>query len=710
MISLEAIYLMHVALHFETYSDIFKFLQVSKTCKEAIERLKINPWFASSESVIKFCTNFNPETMNCLSYCFFSKQLFNKVSNIRNPMFNSILKSNINDITSILPKVYHISLYYTDESETHPESRMPEETSQFFIENAQQFNNLRCVRGDIELVIAFFKKFTDNGSQMFVHFPTRVELFNLVKRSSSTEQNLISQIKKYLPHNGMTQIEYTTNTHVKSKEELKCFDGIEYHYTAFSDNQCEFMSEAIECDEGKIDIKGTLNCNRFNSIIEKCYADIIKLHFEKPFEQEEGDVFKRKKYDNWNIPKCVLTLELTLNFEYQSDDYYLMPINMDYLQILTLNECGNISFEGDYPLLREVNILGSHDIQFIGKDKTININEIAIEGCSYCSIELKFSPIESVILQDVEEVTMNIKMDSLKEFVIMASRNCYFNPISFKDIFVQIEECSEISFYNIDKINQLPEDQDIDEEDLISPLQYCGVNYTKFQEIIQSCIFLPSLQLFTKMSSNNYNKLFQVRWFYVSCSRVQSRGPEIRLKKQVSSWLINTLFSSNFYKKEDDRKNMYLVFPNGTGKVVDSSIRYFEVTVQHQSLMSIGIIHSTKFEYDETEYIGNIKYSIGYMNDSGNVYEGDHKIACSFKPYGLYDGNKNVIGCGFNSITHEVFFTCDGIKGYTKKIDWEGIDAAISLSLFKELHINYGQEPFVYNIYNEYQNDSCLVV
>ena len=129
-----------------------------------------------------------------------------------------------------------------------------------------------------------------------------------------------------------------------------------------------------------------------------------------------------------------------------------------------------------------------------------------------------------------------------------------------------------------------------------------------------------------------------------------------------------------------------------------SNYRYFEITIDQPAIMGIGLIDVDTFVEEYNNYCGKLKGSIGYFNDTGSIHFESNKPCAFMPPFAVKENERHVVGCGFNTETKEVFFTHNGVKGYSTTCEWNEIEAVLSLYVVDKITINYGDEPFMYHI------------
>ena len=154
-------------------------------------------------------------------------------------------------------------------------------------------------------------------------------------------------------------------------------------------------------------------------------------------------------------------------------------------------------------------------------------------------------------------------------------------------------------------------------------------------------------------------------------------------------------------QNELDNKKMEIITSSGK-EIIDSNIRYFELTIKGYTIISIGLIDLNTYKYQDT-MIGMKNGSIGF-HSNGYVYNGNDYSETFLKKYNLNENEIHTIGCGYNIKKYFAFFTIDGIKlDKIFKLNWIGISAAFSIQRFDSIEINYGDEkPFKFNLLEEY--------
>lgn len=146
-----------------------------------------------------------------------------------------------------------------------------------------------------------------------------------------------------------------------------------------------------------------------------------------------------------------------------------------------------------------------------------------------------------------------------------------------------------------------------------------------------------------------------------------------------------------------ESKIQMLWIDNDSVLVCPNIIHYFEVQIEGNErycYVSVGM-SSTK-SMVRNHHIGWDKYTIGLHSDDGNVFKEDGKVAlpCT-TPFGPGD----VIGCGWNSMEKQVFFTRNGqfLKAFS--YPHQVLNFGVGMKEYERLEINTGiSEPFEFDL------------
>ena len=132
--------------------------------------------------------------------------------------------------------------------------------------------------------------------------------------------------------------------------------------------------------------------------------------------------------------------------------------------------------------------------------------------------------------------------------------------------------------------------------------------------------------------------------------------------------------------------------------VVQNHINYFEVSFEANIEtdmtyeFAIGLCHSG---YDKKKFLGWQKHSIAYHSDDGKLF---HESG-SGKSYSEKYGKGDTVGCGFDTIRNIVFFTKNGKRLGDVTVEDKILFPAISFGKWKTFTVNFGEQPFVYDVY-----------
>ena len=124
----------------------------------------------------------------------------------------------------------------------------------------------------------------------------------------------------------------------------------------------------------------------------------------------------------------------------------------------------------------------------------------------------------------------------------------------------------------------------------------------------------------------------------------------------------------------------------------------YPCTFEKESIdIIIGLVEK---KFQQTLSIGRNKYSFGYSSD-GKLRCGSDRVEYEFKKFEEGD----VVGCGFNILTNEIFFTLNGECFYSMKVDNKCLYPAITLNKWRCVMFNFGELPFVYTGNNEVKDN-----
>ncbi|ELP84982.1 hypothetical protein EIN_310250, partial [Entamoeba invadens IP1] len=633
MVQIESVYLMKVALHFETYSDVYSFIQVSKSCLESVKMLHINPWFISIQNIKTFFYHFHTETINCLYFDFFDETIFSMVSCIRCPNFNSFVKSKEDQLLPLLSKIYYIGLYNDDKQKLEP-------TCNFFIQNAKRINSLRKVRGELNPVVKFFESYTSKGNDLFARFPYTIEVLSEPKMSQFTEVSLTQQLMKYIPQNGITKIIFIANEHRTKQEDLRFFEGVDYHYDAMVKDQCDYKGDAVINPAGLMTIKNTTDCKKFNGIIEKCFATQVSVSFSEGNTLER--VLANEKQDVWNVPKCVENLSLKLNNINEEHKIHI-PILFDSVQEFNLDSSAMFDVHDTFSNIEELMLENVLSVTLKMTDAK-NLKRVCLENCTDVDIISKYGITEKVMIETCSKIRVNASIDHIANFLVMRTTQCVFRATVFDKTFVQIEDSTDMFF----------EQKFGDEKSKMCPFGFCNISLEKFEKLVSTVVYYPSHTFMRMVDLIEPEKYFWMKKLFMDCPHILVQNDVVKRMKSVDGWLINVMYSTDFCNV-DNRDQKMIFLENDNWVKCKEAIRYFEVTVEHMSVMSVGLVNISTFVYQEDQHCGWVKGSIGYFSDEGKIFFESCDEVGHMSPYGRKEGQKDVIGCGYYPKTRRVF-------------------------------------------------------
>ncbi|KAL7715276.1 B30.2/SPRY domain-containing protein [Entamoeba marina] len=458
-------------------------------------------------------------------------------------------------------------------------------------------------------------------------------------------------------------------------KELLQSQRVHYHYRVISSNQTTSYEDCLCCDNGKVLVDGHVNGDRFNDVLEKSYTTTCVIQ----------NFIDGETVPIWNVPECISKIEINGVRYAGLFRFKTFNSNVNMIQELSLKEVGNVNFP--FPFT--------------------NLVKIKVEKSSNCRFILNSKKLEYISLRDVHNCLFVNSIDSVKEIVISKLTNCVLPFISFENCLIHIEDSSDLCFgkKKIDVFNGYGYDTEKEDQEIVeniqSPLEFMGIELTDFNKLIADCLIYPSeVNLKTLLTKSS---IFKMRAFQPQTRRVKVDGNVIQRICYQGEKCVDLVVSSKFYVKND---GLMVVNPKNPESPIPATIRYFEVTVQNYCLISIGLVDSNRYYFHENRQVGWDIYSIGYHSDDGALFIESNTISVQKygKAYGEKNGEKNVVGCGYNTITKEVFYTINGTKLQPIKVSYENMSAAIGLSKFDSVTINYGDNPFVFDHYSEMES------
>ena len=663
MSKLDALHLMKVSLYLPTYEDVVQFLNVNKKCLNSLDGLKVNPNFMNETSLTRFLEHFTPDTLRTIMN-YYNKEVFDQVKCLDIDLCDDFInKVNDEELNQCINKITRISVH-------------DDESSDWLIENALKFNHLRTIEGDINVIIKFLDNFTLHGEQKNVNFPRLIKIVSQSNFAIEFNDELIQKInelKMYLPDQEVCRVVLLTNNHPENKELLKYLSGIEYYYRNVTRNQCKEMSDHLFVTKGNVTLSLTSQLNDLNRILDKSYCTSCILK-EDDFEAlEERELAVTLAKNCWIMPNCIESLTIQ-NFTIKT----AFNVDMKQLKCLKLVDCegdedNNITFINSLDSIEQIIIETSRNVTF--GQEICGVKKIMLLNCDTITLHCKCPQIECLLINNSNDITLN-DISCVKYITMNQSQNIEFIPFSFKDKIITIYDSS------------------IHYKEEYSPLEYINVNSTEFESLTLDGIELPmktkeevldnkkSMKKFINTSSNiiiTDNKIIRIR--------------DIDYDNEADFIFTPTLCNTDLIKSYE--------YKTVTGTITLPCI-YYEVTIPSYTIMSIGIIQPKEYQYEHDMMVGWSENSIGYHSDDGCLYDGEGDGMEYGEAYGMNVHDNNIVGCGFNLKTKEVFFTFNGKKYQTIQSYWRYIASALGLRYFKQLSFNT-TGPFMFDLNEELQ-------
>ena len=721
MTKLELIYLMKVSLHFETYQDTYNFIQINKKCYETTLALKRNPFYFYHTSDISFLKHFSIDTMYSMSLTPKTVDLLSNITYLRYPTLSPNFPEKLIDslCQKICPKIQAISL-------------QNDLFGKYCIKHAKLFEKLIEMKGDAEMILQFLNEYTDNGKE-YVNFPKKYYISQcdgeiLIPKDETI--NTILQLRKTIPNSDEINFHVQFGECFHNRKEIKLLKRIDWHVKYMNSKLIDYIHDNYGSKRYKFRInamKDTPQLNCFNNLISKGqYHNIVivnfidkkDIEFDNSFEEEENiddsfsfelgdddgidgqigndiefieEMFERveneekdeknekiqkeleiipqtKENTVWNIPNCVEILQLHSCLSFTQ-------FTCQTIRKLVLNDCHNINFKQSFPQLKEI-VCNSSDISSLEFDSEVHLTFVLIIDCA--SIHFKFAEnkshsIERIVIDKSEDIVFESKKCEydfvMKTIDINDSRSIQLPFFAINSLeHIEISGCKDIEIDSVKKLHKFFSNDKLKRETLLLLMD------TVF---VYPNTILPELDFMS----------FVMRPFYSLSPSIEIKENKIRCL-QHNDKDNNYLLSSNFFSLEN--------FQINNSNNLSSKIRYFEITFESETHISIGLVHHTY------EILGELMYH----NSEGEitlVNNNDNELLSSIVQQVEPNGNnikqeKTVIGCGYNTQTDDAFFTINGKKIFSTQLKWNYICAYIRLYWFSEISINYGKIPFVFDV------------
>ncbi|EKE40302.1 SPRY domain containing protein [Entamoeba nuttalli P19] len=678
---------MNVVLFFPTYRDIYRFIKVNHKCLDTIKGLKTNPMFCSSESFVSFFKRFQTDTFEVCGIYFCYNEWFEKAKCIKSPYFHPLIGYQ-EKILNVLPKVVSLDLFYEDTIS---------DTINFFIKYAHRFKKLQSITGSIENLIKFFKQYTNNGENMFVQFPrlifTSTSNNNFLQLNDQTV-DLVNELTKYIRQNGETRIIVLFNTHTSNADLIKRMKGIEYRHRGFINNPTPYCLENYCSFDGSFLIQNTIEINQFNIIINKAYSNSEII---SGIPGKSLLINPNQNISPWNIPESVKKVSLQYISSETQNSMVSLSLISDYLKTLKITECNYLRFKNQFPSLEHLIIHVCDSISFEIIDNMFpSLISITISSSYNISLSVSSPKLEEILLYFNEEIKICGKVpSSFSKLFIRQSKNCKLPEISFETLNLLIEESPHLEFLNESKQR-------------ISPMKYEGLSVEQSERLCNLLLYLPSELSINEMLNPSNHFIFR-RFYSVSKSLKIVDNRVIKTKDFVDGNY--QFYSQKFYLKDNKNLKMKIYDSNNELREIPASIRYFELTVSGYNIISIGIMRVGSYPFEGSRHLGWDQGSIGFHSDCGNLFN-EGKVSEYGIPFGLNEDEVHTVGCGFDTINSQVFFTLDGKKYPSINAKWTDITAGFTVTDMDWVEINYGQRPFSFDLYQYYEQNQriCVIV
>ncbi|EAR89640.3 Ran-binding protein in the microtubule-organising centre protein (macronuclear) [Tetrahymena thermophila SB210] len=197
---------------------------------------------------------------------------------------------------------------------------------------------------------------------------------------------------------------------------------------------------------------------------------------------------------------------------------------------------------------------------------------------------------------------------------------------------------------------------------------------------------------------NHYQQILLNPEYLPNKQNTKIRVPTIKRKYSPNLKFCNDGESVKYIRKPIDTSFVYSNFQTDYVSSREDIIFYYEVEMiemSDQSDICVGLGISTFPVHKQPGFSKKAKCSFG-CKKNGEIRCSKIKSTQKVKPW----GQGNVIGCGYNYITNEIFFTNDGEykAAFTIVRNYQFI-GIISLSYFRDkVRINFGQRPFKFDI------------
>ncbi|ELP90821.1 hypothetical protein EIN_027100, partial [Entamoeba invadens IP1] len=557
MTKLERMYQMNVVLYFPTYSDVSTFVRINKKSLDAVKSLKINPWFSSPYSIMKFHTHFTPETMNCCSFQFVNKELMSRCVFLRNSAF-PVSNDSYRDIAQFLfPKVTTLSL-----------RKDKIDFSRFAILSAKLFIMLESLNGDIVLILEFCRSATENGKFPMHHFLKKihVEVGNDGFLFPHSTIPIFNEMSNYLD---MCNIEivlisfysaFSENT-IEKLQKL----GVKSFYKILTKQQIKDWETSYVLPSRFVAIEGSFDNNKFNSLIEKRYAEVcvVNMEYNSALKSEiERNLGRIITDDNpktvwWEIPEYVKELFLLkinpVVVEKAVNIIPHFPADCQYLKVIKVISSRNVWISQFLPNLEKVNVIDSENVSLGTNDESDsfglpNVIKILVVRSQHVNIATKSLKLREVTMEGSERTNFFGNFGSVKELDLVRVNNAIFPYFSFEKVNTNIQACQDLMFTE----NGIKK----------SPLLFINLNYDAFDKLAKSRMTLPNVVI-NRVVNMDYLKslqsVFQMQRFFLNGERLSKNGDTLTMYDNGErNDEIDILVSTGFYMNGETEKEVVI--------------------------------------------------------------------------------------------------------------------------------------------------------
>ncbi|ELP94915.1 hypothetical protein EIN_250090 [Entamoeba invadens IP1] len=671
MVKLEMIYLMKVALRFNSHNHLRDFLMISRHCLEAINALKVNPFFTNEVSVVWFFKNFTPETFDSPLINLNCFDLFYKVKQIRNTDFFCVYtKGQLTETfaKNIFPKVTRLVMV-DDKNDKRTKF------NEFLIEHSEYFTSLYHFAGDLKMAVCFFEKYTEHGNEKYLHLPNLVVLNkngkNLIKRNYENLV-LLERLEKCVPDNNRVSIYVIVSNHDPQTGTLfNAFKKINICYDTLVCSDSEKACKNVICTKGTLLIDGNIENEKTNDCIERTCA--ISALIINP----------SNLLNEWTVPSCVDSVGIwSNNNSNQTEQFNEVHYKFPDVTSFSLNNCLQLSFHKVFGI-SSLTLSNCQNILFGKECVFLSLKKVVLESVFSVTFDIDLSALEYLKIDESKAVSF-VGVGDIKEINIRGCFTIDLPQIDFQHKTIYIAQSLEISFENS------------------NPIEFMGKDFNELVRAMEVLFEYPNYR-------SDLTK-FRVHKFLPQTTKLVVVNREIlRVNPFDTDETTADMVVSKYFYCEDN-KNQTQTFKTPKGSVGIKSLRYFELEVTGFSEMSFGCCDGENYDNDyyEDTHVGWEDGSVGYHSDDGLVWVDSFRQERALD-YGNDIDRTVTVGCGYDIKKHTIFFTYEGKIVSKTVVKWKEVNALIALGAFKKVFINYGDKQFKWMI-SDYEKLDCRVV